>query len=35
MIEPEAVQDKKIYAFCPAQDAHHVYALERIQSAAI
>jgi predicted DNA-binding transcriptional regulator YafY len=35
VIEPEALQEKKLYAFCPGQDEHHVYALDRIQNASI
>jgi len=35
VIEPEALQDRKIYAFCPNSDEHHVFAIERIQNAAI
>jgi hypothetical protein len=33
-IEPEALQGKKVYAFCPDDDEHHVYALDRIQQAS-
>lgn len=35
LIEPEALQDKKIYAFCPGQDEHHVFAIDRIQHASM
>ena len=35
VIEPEQIQDHKIYGFCPARDEHHVFAIERIQHAAI
>ncbi|MCL5269502.1 MAG: helicase-associated domain-containing protein [bacterium] len=35
VIEPEALQDKKVYAYCPKQDEHHVFALDRIENAAI
>ena len=35
LIEPETLQGKKVYAFCPDQDEHHLYALERIEQAAI
>jgi predicted DNA-binding transcriptional regulator YafY len=34
-IEPEGLQDKKVYAFCPDHDQHHIYATERIQSATL
>ena len=34
VIEPEAFQGRKVYAFCPAHDEHHVYALDRIQGAS-
>jgi hypothetical protein len=34
-IEPEALQGKKVYAFCPDDDEHHVYALDRIQQASL
>jgi hypothetical protein len=35
VVEPEALQGKKLYAFCPDRDEHHIYALERIQHAAM
>ncbi|MEN6627137.1 MAG: helicase-associated domain-containing protein [Candidatus Sumerlaeia bacterium] len=35
MIEPEAFQGHKIYALNPADDEHHVYALDRIKTASI
>ncbi len=34
-IEPEALQGKKVYAYCPDQDEHHIYSLERVQQASI
>ena len=35
VIEPEAFQGKRVYAFCPDLDEHHLYALERISTASI
>jgi hypothetical protein len=34
-IEPEALQAKKVYALSAEDDEHHVYALDRIQSATL
>lgn len=34
-IEPEALQGKKVYAYCPDRDEHHIFALKRIQHATI
>lgn len=33
VIEPEAIQDKKLYAFCPDEDEHHIFAIDRIERA--
>lgn len=35
VIEPEALQGRKLYAFCPDEDEHHIFALDRIEHAAI
>lgn len=35
VIEPEQLQDRKIYGFCPSRDEHHVFAIDRIRNAAI
>ncbi len=35
VIEPESLQGDRIYAFCPAQDEHRIYAARRVLRAAI
>jgi hypothetical protein len=35
LIEPQTIQERKVYAFCPDDDEHHIYALDRIMQAAM
>jgi hypothetical protein len=35
VIEPESLQGKRVYAFCPDNDQHHIYAVQRILQAAL
>lgn len=35
VIEPESLQGGRVYAFCPEDDEHHLYAIERIEQAAL
>lgn len=35
VIEPESLQGGRVYAFCPDQSEHHLYAVKRILQAAV